>query len=239
MFKKELHDTLRMLSHSLLLFLAIPVLYRGFGYAGLEFSQAFRRIFTIIVVFFAAYSGAGLFLFEKKEKAFEYLYSLPMPRSKILLNKLSPRLLVLLTLIIIGAAFRVFTDIPADSFGLFFLFFSSVFVGLAVHSLIVGLLGILIVNLLLYYSAVIINYIAIDKFGAKTGAGFFLSLLLPGLLLLIPLGTGFWVCFKKIDLKPLEMQLKLYYRIVLPALLVFIVFVVMFFNKYFYWIKTY
>lgn len=239
MFKKELRDTVAMLGHSLLLLLAIPILYRGFGYAGLEFSEVFKRIYTTVVVFFAAYSGAGLFLFEKKEKAFEYLYSLPLPRSKIVLNKLSPRLLVLLILIIVGAVFRVFTDIPADSFGLLFLFLSSVFVGLAVNSLIVGLIGILIVNLLLYYSTVIINYIAIDRFGAKTGAGFFLSLLVPGLLLLIPLGTGFWICFKKMDLKPLEMQLKLYYRIVLPALLILIVFVVMFFKKYFYWIKTY
>lgn len=239
MFKKELRDTVTMLGHSLLLLLAIPILYRGFGYAGLEFGEVFKRIFTIIAVFFAAYAGAGLFLFEKREKAFEYLYSLPMPRSRILLNKVSPRLLALLILIIVGAIFRVFTDIPADSFGLLFLFLSSVFVGLAVNSLILGLFGILIVNLLLYYSAAIINYLAIDKFGAKTGAGFCLSLLLPGLLLLIPLGTGFWTCFKKMDLKPIESQLKLYYRIVLPALLVFIVFVVMFFNKYFFWIKTY
>ncbi|MCK5057845.1 MAG: hypothetical protein KAT34_14400 [Candidatus Aminicenantes bacterium] len=239
MFKKELRDTMKILGHSLFFLIALPILYRGFGYSGVGFSLVFRRLFTIIVVFFAAYAGAGLFLFERKEKAFEYLFSLPLPRFKIILNKLLPRLLVLSVLFITGVFFRAFADIPADCFGLLFLFLSAMFIGLAVNSVILGLLGILTVNLLFYYSSMIINYLAIEKCAAENGAGFLLSLLLPGLLLLVPLGTAFRICFGNMDVKPLEMQVKPYIRIVLPPVLVLIVFVVAFFKSYFYWVKTY
>ncbi|MCK4762121.1 MAG: hypothetical protein KAW12_07975 [Candidatus Aminicenantes bacterium] len=242
MFKKEFRDTLIILAHSSLLFLALPLLNNvDYGVASLEreFASVFNLIYTLFVIVFAAYAGAAFFSHEKKENAFEYLFSLPLPRWKMFLYKLAPRLLVLLLLIAAGVILSVFSDIPADVFGLLFLFLSALFLGLVVDSLIMGLLGVLTVNMLFYFAVLIINYIAIEAAGTGEPAGFFLSLLLPGLLLLAPLGTAFALCFKRMDLKPLELHLKPYALIVSPMVFFFVVFFLLFFRDYFSWVRKF
>ena len=51
-------------------------------------------------------------------------------------------------------------------------------------------------------------------------------------LLLVPMGTAFWLTFKKMDVKPMKLQMRTYYAIVLPTLIVIITFVSVMFKKY-------
>jgi hypothetical protein len=51
-------------------------------------------------------------------------------------------------------------------------------------------------------------------------------------MLLTPLGIAFWITFKKMDVKPLKLQMKSYYLIVLPTLIVSITFIIMSFKRY-------
>jgi hypothetical protein len=45
------------------------------------------------------------------------------------------------------------------------------------------------------------------------------------------MGAAFWMTFKNLDIKPLKWQLKFYYYIVMPIILVFYAFVILLFKK--------
>ena len=55
---------------------------------------------------------------------------------------------------------------------------------------------------------------------------------LAALLILVPMGTAFWLMFKKMDVKPIKLQMRTYYAIVFPTVIVLIVFVSLMLKKY-------
>jgi hypothetical protein len=52
------------------------------------------------------------------------------------------------------------------------------------------------------------------------------------IILLLPFGIAFWQVYSHLDAKPLNLQMKRYYLISLPSLLVLISLIMMFYGKY-------
>jgi ABC-type Na+ efflux pump permease subunit len=239
--KKEIKDTLKTLGRCLLILLFIPLamlMNWHIFHAQWEISGIFAPVFVAIVLIFAAYSGVSIFQTEKKDRALEYLLSLPMPIGKILAIKILPRLTVLLMLIVVGGILSIFRTVISDAIGVIILFFIAVFISLAVDSLINAMIGVLLVNIILYYTSIITSYLTIEyRLLGSTEPIFWLSHLLPGLLLLVPLAVAFGITLKNFDLKPLKWQAKPYLVIALPSAAVLLVFIMVFLKKYLIWIR--
>jgi ABC-type Na+ efflux pump permease subunit len=239
--KKEFIDTLKILFYCLLLFLIIPIarlLDWQVIHSQWEFSGTWQPLFIAFIIIFAAYSGVSIFQSEKKERAFEYLFSLPVSKWKIIGVKIVPRFLLLMLLIIAGSVFSVFQNIAIDGISMMILFLTAVFVSLAVDSLINALLGVVVLNITLYYASLILSYLTMKYglFGSNTPI-FWVSQLLPAILLLIPLAAAFAVTVKNFDMKPLKWQAKPYLTIALPTVLILLIFIIVFFKGYLTWIK--
>ena len=238
---KEIKDTLKTLGHCLFLLLFIPLamlMNWHIFHAQWEISGTFAPVFVAIVLIFAAYSGVSIFQTEKKDRALEYLLSLPMSIWKILVIKILPRLTVLLLLIVVGGMLSIFRTVISDAIGVIILFFIAVFISLAVDSLSNAMIGVLLVNIILYYTSIITSYLTIEyRLWGSTEPIFWLSHLLPGLLLLVPLAVAFGLTLKNFDLKPLKWQAKPYLVIALPSAAVLLLFIMVFLKKYLIWIK--
>jgi hypothetical protein len=239
--KKEFRDTLKILFYCLLLFLIIPIarlLDWQVIHSQWEISGIWQPLFIAVIIIFAAYSGVSIFQSEKKERALEYLFSLPVSKWKIIAVKIFPRFLLLLLLIITGGVFSVFQNIMIDGISVMILFLMAVFVSLAVDSLINALLGVLVLNIILYYTSLILSYLTMKYglFGSDTPL-FWVSQLLPAVLLLVPLAAAFGITVKNFDLKPLKWQAKPYLVIALPTVLILLFFIIVFFKGYLIWIR--
>lgn len=66
---------------------------------------------------------------------------------------------------------------------------------------------------------------------------FFLSHILPALVLLVPFAAAFYKTLKHFDAKPLKWQAKYYLKLALPVIAVLLVFILMFLKPYFIWLK--
>ncbi len=238
MLKKEISDSLKTFFLCLLLLLGVPL---GYGldkiiiHFGWRLSEIFNFMFVITLCAFPIASGLTIFQSEKKDRAFEYLFSLPLSRFKILIHKIFPRLVLLLLLILISVPFSVFDNIWFNGFNLVVLFLISVVMSISFSSLLIGVIGIHFFFYIYYQTSQIINLFFIGFDPQKIDSAFppgFPSSLLVAALQLIPLGSAFWVTFKKLDLKPLKLQMKSYYSIVLPTLIVFVSFIILTFKKY-------
>lgn len=241
MLKKEFMDTFKTLVQCLLLLIILPMamlLDWHVFHSRWEVSGIWQPVFTAVVIIFAAYAGVSIFQSEKKDRAFEYLLSLPVSIWKIAASKIFPRLVLLLMLIIAGRVFSVFNNIVVDGWSIVILFFIAVFVSLAVESVINGMIGVLLLNIILYYTSLVISYITMEYglFGS-TSPLFLFSHVLPVVLLLIPLAAAFVITMKKFDLKPLKWQAKPYLVIVLPTVLILVSFILVFLKKYLVWIR--
>ena len=239
MLKKEFLDALKRLLECLLILIAIPISFvwdKVVIKFGWEFSEFFIGTFVAVVVIFSVYSGATIFQSEKKDRAFEYLLSLPISRSRIIINKILPRISILLFLLIVLAFFSGFKSVLISGFTLIVLFFISVFISITVSSVIIGLLGVFLLYYVFYFTSHIIRFLSWKLQINITGLfGFMLDQWISAALLLIPFGIAFWLTFKNFDMKPLKLQIKPYYYIALPSLIIIISFVVKFFGDYLSW----
>jgi hypothetical protein len=202
---------------------------------GWKLSEIFNFMFVITSVAFSIASGLTIFQSEKKDRAFEYLFSLPLSRFRILTYKIFPRLMLLILLLLISVPFSVFDDIWFNGFNSVILFLISAVMSISFNSLLIGGIGISFFFYVYYQTSQIINlyFIGFDlqKFESAFPPAFHSSLLVA-VILLIPLGIAFWVTFKKLDLKPLKLQMKFYYSVVLPTLIIFVSFIILTFKKY-------
>lgn len=242
MLKKESFEVLRRALESMLVLFAIPLallwdrLIIKFGW---KFSDIFNVVLVGTVAVFAVYSGTTIFQSEKKDRAFEYLLSLPVSRSEILKIKIFPRLVMLLALIAILAFFTGIRSSFGNGITFLFLFFISIFLSLTIHSVIIGLLGVMILYYIYYFIYRILLYFSLRYSIRITGfLGLSLGKLISALFLLIPFGIAFWLTFKKMDVKPMKLQTKTYYIIILSTLVILITFIVFFFREYLSWAQS-
>ena len=241
MLFKEIKDTVKTLGHCFFLLLFIPLAMLmdwHIFHSQWEVSGIFAPVFVAIVLLFAGYSGVSIFQTEKKDRALEYLLSLPVSIGKILAIKILPRMTMLLLLVVIGGILSIFRTVISDAISVIIVFFIAVFISLAVDSLINAMIGVLLINIILYYSSIITSYLTIE-YGllGSTEPIFWLSHLLPGLLLLIPLAVAFGITLKNFDLKPLKWQAKPYLVIALPSAALLLLFIMVFLKKYLIWIR--
>ncbi len=238
MLKKEISDSLKTFILCSLLFLGVPL-----GYAldkliihfGWTLSEIFNFMYLMTLIAFPLAAGLTIFQWEKKDRAFEYLFSLPLSRLQILMYKILPRLVILLILIIASTFFKVYVNIWTNGFNLVVLFLISMVLSISFTSSSLAVIGVAFFFYVYYTGSRILMIFT----GWDPGKSFPDSILttvlhsmLTAALLLIPLGTAFWLTFKKMDIRPLKLQMRSYYLIVLPTLVIFITFIIVFFKKY-------
>jgi hypothetical protein len=237
MLKKEFFDAFKRFMECMILLLGVPlgvVFDKLIIHYGWKLSDIFHYVFLVTIIAYPLAAGLTIFQSERKDRAFEYLFSLPLSRFKTIIYKIAPRFLFLLLLIIASTFFSIFDNIWINGFNLIFVFFISSFLSISVNSYVIGVFGISFFYFGYYQASRIIHLIFIGWDSAKFNdfsTGALLSELLTAALLLIPMGAAFWITFKKFDVKPLKWQLKSYLLIVLPTVLVFYSFIILFFNK--------
>jgi ABC-type Na+ efflux pump permease subunit len=237
MLKKEFSDAFKKLMECMILLLGVPlgVLFDRFIIQyGWKLSDIFHYVFLATIIAYPLAAGLTIFQSEKKNRAFEYLFSLPLSRFKILLYKIAPRFMFLLLLIIASIFFSIFDNIWINGFNLIVVFFISTFLSISINSFVIGVIGISF-----FYSAytqasrsIHVIFIGWDpaKFNDFSTVALLFNLLTAALLL-IPMGTAFWMTFKRFDVKPLKWQLKSYLYIVVSTVLVFYSFIILVFKK--------
>jgi hypothetical protein len=114
-----------------------------------------------------------------------------------------------------------------------FIFLISLFLSLAIESVVVGLLGILILSGLHSLTWPTFAFIAwkLGLISSLTSSAMII-LLVSALILLCPFGIAFWIVVQRLDAKPLKLQLRPYYLISLPSLLVIISIIMKFYGDY-------
>ena len=238
MLKKEIIDSLKIFGECLLLLIAIPLAYlfdKLVIHFGWSFSEIFNFVYITIMVVYPVAAGLTLFQSEKKDRAFEYLFSFPLSRLKIITCKILPRLSLLLLLTIVSLFISVFRYPWMNGFNLIVLFLISATLSLSISSLGIGVIGTSLF-FFLYYQANKIIYMMFTGWDLRQHEPYslaaFLSSVLTAALFLIPFGAALWVTFRKFDVKPLKWQLKTYISIVVPTILAFAAFISIFFTKY-------
>lgn len=235
MLKKEIKDALKCFVESLVALVIIPLMYiadklvtkNGFNFASYR-DPGF--IFTLVI--YAIYAGGTVFHSERKDRAFEYLFSLPMTRRNIILLKILPRLGLLMFLggatgIVVGRSFLSETGITV-----LVLFFSSLFLSIGVLSVFINLFGVMLMYLIFSQEGHVFGYLLL-KFGVNFASflGSVAAQFVSAAVLLVPFGIAFWLTFKKMDARPLKLQMRTYYSIILPTIFVLTLLIVFFFRK--------
>jgi ABC-type Na+ efflux pump permease subunit len=238
MLKKEILDSIKTLLLCMLLLLCVPLGYvmdKFVIHFGWSLKEIFNFIYLLTTIAFPIAAGLTIFQSEKKDRAFEYLFSLPLSRFQIIMCKILPRLMLLLILITASTLFSVYANIWINGFNLVILFLVSIVMSISFNSLAIGIIGVSVFFYVYYHFSRTIHTIFIgmkpelmDPFSLTA---FFYNLL-SAVLLLIPLGIAFWITFKRMDVKPLKLQMKSYYMIVLPTLLILIAFIIITFKTY-------
>ncbi len=240
MLKKEFSDALRKLIECLILLLAVPlaILWDKFViHFGWSYRDVFNFVFQATLVIYPIYSGMTIFQSETKNKAFEYLFSLPISRWRIVLYKIFWRAAFLLLLLFVSSFFSVFKNVWINGFNLIVLFLISIFLSVTLSSVVVGPIGVGLVYLIIYLNAQIINYLLWEAEKVTFNFTSFLSQFISAALLLIPLGMTFWLTFKNMDVKSLKLQLKYYKLIALPSIGTLILFAILFYGRYLKWVQ--
>jgi ABC-type transport system involved in multi-copper enzyme maturation permease subunit len=233
MLKKEFRDALKRFVESLAILFIIPLLYivdKLVTKAGLDFASYRDPGFVITLVIYAVYAGGTVFQSERKDRAFEYLFSLPLTRREIILSKILPRLGLLLILggvatIVVGRGFLHEAGIIV-----FVIFFSSLFLSIGVLSIVINLFGVMIMYLVFSQGGHVFGYLL---FGGNSASylGPVVAQFFSAAVLLVPFGIAFWLTFKKMDVRPLKLQMRTYYSIILPTIFVLTLLIVFFFRK--------
>ncbi len=243
MLKKEILDASKKLLECSIVLVAIPVGFvwdRFFIKFNWEFVDIIYFVFAATVVVYSIYSGATIFQSEKKDRAFEYLLSMPLTRMKIIFYKIFPRISILALLIIVMAVFSGFKINLIYVVQLIFIFLISAFISFAIDSVIIGFIGVSILYMVFFYTSRIISFSAwpLNIFDPKSAGSLLIIDLLSASLLLVPFGIAFWKVFKNLDVKSLKLQIRPYYYIALPSLLIIISFIVVSFKEYLSWLQA-
>lgn len=241
MYKKEFLDTLRVFLQSLLVLLVIPIALALDWYlfhAQWQLAGIIQPVILGIILFFAAYGGVTIFAMERKDRALEYLLSLPVPKSRILFAKILPRLLFLLVLIACGSVLGVMTSPVMDGISVLIVFIVALSLSLSGESIFNALIGVVLVNVIFYYSSIITSYLTMTRSVSHSLTPvFWLSFGVPLVVVVVPLLTAFYKTLKKFDLKPLKWQTQAYIQMALPAIGCLVIFILVFLKKYLAWIK--
>lgn len=245
MLRKELTEALKRFIESSLIFIGIPFAFLldkliiKFGWGFLDIFQGF---FMATIVVYAVYSGLTIFQAEKKDRAIEYLLSLPISRQKIIAMKVLPRLVILIFFILILAIFMSLENLQAISIFLIFMFLISIFLSIVVDSILIGIIGAFLLFQVFNLSVKIILFLVhkagIDSPDPFIGLIGLISMLLSAILLLVPFGISFWLTFKNMDLKPLKLQVRPYYYIALPSLIVLISLIALNYRGFLMWLQN-
>ena len=223
MLRKEIRDALKRFVESLVALILIPFVYawdKLITKAGLDYKSLLQTGFVVTLLIFSVYAGATVFQSERKDRAFEYLFSLPLSRTEIILAKVLPRLGFLILLA--GAATLVVGRELLQEAGIIFLllFFSSIFLSIGVFSVILNLFGVGLIYLIYFQGQLIVSSFLL-KLGLSSH-GLWVASVISAAVLLIPFGIAFWLTFMKIDVRPIKLQLRTYYAIVLPTLIILV-----------------
>ncbi|MCK4762119.1 MAG: ABC transporter permease subunit [Candidatus Aminicenantes bacterium] len=228
MLKKEFRDTMKNLLESSLLLLGFPFILLMdvlFLHLRLDPAELINGLSLFTMLVFAVYSGLTLFYREEKERALEYLLSLPISRAKILFYKILPRLAVLLVFLFIYALlFGIDGSIPFKIRyeilpTVILSFLLALFAGLASRNLAVGFIGVfLLMNLLTLSADFFFNATAHLK-GYMVAMSSVVTVIIPGLLLLVPLAISFFLSYMRLGDKPPRKRLMPYLYIALPVIL--------------------
>jgi ABC-type Na+ efflux pump permease subunit len=236
MLNKEFRDTLKRLGECFFILIGVPLGYlwdRVFVKFGWDLWSILEGVLVALIFVYAAYAGATIFWAEKKEQAFEYLFSLPVSRTRILASKILPRLgclVVLYAMLTILGKNPFFSPVGLS---LAFIFLVGVFLSLAIDSAVIGLLGILLLYGLYYFTHPTFSFIAWNlHLIPSLTSSFMIMRSLSALILLLPFGIAFWIVYRRLDARPLNLQMKPYYLISLPSLLVVISLIMVFFGRY-------
>jgi ABC-type Na+ efflux pump permease subunit len=235
MLRKEIRDAIKRFVESLVVLVSIPFMYIGDKLVmkmGLDYASLRDTGLIITLVIYAVYAGGTVFQSERKDRAFEYLFSLPLTRRKIILSKILPRLGLLL--ILGGAAtIAVGRNLPAEAgITVLVLFFSSLFLSIGVSSIIINLFGVMLMYLIFFQGGHVFGYLLLKlrgNFASQLGP--LVVQFVSAAVLLVPFGIAFWLTFKKMDVRPLKLQMRTYYSITLSALFVLVSIIVLFFRK--------
>jgi ABC-type Na+ efflux pump permease subunit len=236
MLNKEFRDTLKRLGECFFILIAVPLGYlwdRIVVKFGWDFWGILKGVLVALIFVYAAYAGATIFRAEKKDQAFEYLLSLPVSRGRIFAAKLLPRLGCL---VVLYAVMTILAKSPFFSpvgIMLAFVFLAAAFLSLAIDSVVIGLLAILLLLGLYYSTHPTFSFIAwnLHLIPSLTSSPMIIRSL-SALILLLPFGIAFWRVYSHLDAKPLNLQMKPYYLISLPSLLVIIALIMIFFGRY-------
>ena len=232
MLRKEIRDALKRFVESLVVLAVIPFMYlwdKLLMKKGLDYASLIDTGFVITLLFYAVYAGATVFQAERKDRAFEYLFSLPLTRRKIILAKILPRLGLLLVLV--GAAtLAVGGGLPAKiAVTVIVLFFSSLFLSLGVSSIVINLFGVMLMYLIFFQGGHVFGYLLLKLGGIfASHLGWSVTQIISAAVLLVPFGLAFWLTFRKMDARPFKLQMKTYYAITLPTLFVLVLLIALF-----------
>jgi hypothetical protein len=233
MVKKEFRDTLQILLESSVLLLSVPLiclisLIMGFK---VNYGQLVKLISITTVFAFAGYSGLGMFLWEMRDKGFEYLLTLPMSRVKLFIYKLLPRMVLLL--LFLGIWGLVFNQ-PLKSYLLVLLFIQliAVCLSLAFNSYLAALISIILLGFFYSLSSMFITALFLRWQSVSINPFEIISpYVLAALLIVIPLGISFLLTFRNFDLKPYKYAVRPYLFIALPLILMQAVLIFLYFEK--------
>lgn len=238
MLKKEFRDTLRILLESSILLLSVPLIILTLLIMGFKVNCGLLIKYTSIITVFAfsGYSGLGMFLWEKRDKGFEYLLTLPISRLKLFIYKLLPRFVVLMAMLVTWAL--VF-NMPVNDYivVLIFIQLAAACLSLAFNSYFAALIGIILLGFFYSLSSRFIIFLFYRWQGISIDPFTIISpYVLAALLLGIPLGISFLSAFRNFDLKPYKYVIKPYLFIALPLFLVQVVVIFLYYEKivYFY-----
>jgi len=242
MLRKEIRDALNRFVESLVVLAVIPFIYIGDKLAfkvGLDYASLIDTGFVLTLVIYSIYAGATIFQPERKDRAFEYLFSLPLTRRKIILAKILPRFGLLLILglaatMIVGRSLLANAGITV-----LVLFFSSLFLSIGVFSIAINLFGVILMYLIFFQGGHTLVYLFSRLGGSFAGQfGPLVPQLVSAVVLLVPFGTAFWLTFKKMDARPLKLQMRTYYSITLPVLFVLVSLITLFFRSSQAWLLS-
>jgi len=242
MLKKEFLDALKKLLECLLVLLAIPlaIVWDKFViHFGWSFLDIFKFVFAATIIVYSPYSGATIFQSEKKDRAFEYLLSLPLPRLKIIIYKVAPRIVFLMLLLVVSVFFSVFNNIWTAGLIFIILFLISLLLSIVLSSVIIGLIEVGLLYVLIHLNDITINVLLWKLKIANDIFPSFPTRLFSAALVLVPLGIAFWLTFKNLDVKSFKLQMRPYLFIALPSILILIAFATLYFKKYLAWIQEF
>jgi hypothetical protein len=232
MLRKEIREALKRFIESLVGLFVVPFVYIGdklVTKTGLDYASLFQTGILVTLIVYAVYAGATVLRAERKDRAFEYLFSLPLTRRRIILVKIWPRLALLLFLEAVATLINGPGFLEEMGITLLVLFFGSVFLSIGVFSVMMSLFGVGFMYLIFFrgtqVAALFLQKLGVDLSGRQAALA---VQLISAALLLVPFGVAFWLTFKKMDVRPLKLQMREYYAIVIPTLFVLVTLIVLF-----------